>query len=85
MAKEKKNLSYFSLLSHTQIIFLKDSNSFALSFNLQAPFFFFFSLYNTYLSFSYAAHTPKKITYNPYLNNPTTPSLYHTNIKIQLN
>ena len=41
---KKKNLSYFSLLSHTQIIFLRGGNHFSL---------FFFFHYAAPLSFSY--------------------------------
>ena len=54
--KKKKILSYFSLLQHTQIIFLKGDNLFSLFFNMLHPISF---------SFHYAA--PPFFTSNTYL------------------
>ena len=56
--KKKKSFFFSFALTHTQIITLKDYNSFSLSF---------FTMWHPF-SFSYAAHS-KKITYNHYSNN----------------
>ena len=63
---KKKNLCYFSLLSHTQIIFLKGDNPFSFLFHYAAPTFFFTVWYTSFLLFTISlyiceTHVPSSV------------------------
>ena len=63
---KKKNLFYFSLLPHTQIIFLKGDNPFSFLFHYATPTFFFTVWYTSFLLFTISlyiceTHVPSSV------------------------